>query len=221
VGGDSGTKRGSLASRCARVTGQHLEPTGVWSTARLESTAAKVGKVPWVAEAHPHSEGAAYKRRGREVVACLRDWRMGSEYAMSARDNTTRAGAKDPWGREALPLAQRHADALARSGLRAWPSGEPWTRAKGDDKRVARWGTGRVSAFSVRRDAGRQVAPDTLALKPYWGEPTVRNFREGDGNVGIIRSPVRAIALPDRLANSRRDSRVITFEVIVLFARVR
>jgi hypothetical protein len=43
----------------------------------------------------------------------------------------------------------------------------------------------------------RQVPPDMLAFKPYWGKPNVRNFREGDGNVGIIRSPVRAIALPD------------------------
>jgi hypothetical protein len=34
-------------------------------------------------------------------------------------------------------------------------------------------------------------------LKPYWGKPAVRNFRGDDGNVGIIRSPVRAIALPD------------------------
>jgi hypothetical protein len=34
-------------------------------------------------------------------------------------------------------------------------------------------------------------------LKPYWGKPTVRDFRGGDGNVGIIRSPVRAIALLD------------------------
>ena len=42
-----------------------------------------------------------------------------------------------------------------------------------------------------------QARPDRLALKPYWGKLTVRNFREGDGNVGIIRSPVRAIALPD------------------------
>ena len=37
------------------------------------------------------------------------------------------------------------------------------------------------------------------ALKPYRGKPAVRNFRGGDGNVGIIRSPVRAIALPDKL----------------------
>jgi hypothetical protein len=29
------------------------------------------------------------------------------------------------------------------------------------------------------------------------GKPDVRNLREGDGNVGIIRSPLRAILLPD------------------------
>ena len=35
------------------------------------------------------------------------------------------------------------------------------------------------------------------ALEPYWGKPAVRNLRGDDGNVGIIRSPVRAIVLPD------------------------
>jgi hypothetical protein len=44
----------------------------------------------------------------------------------------------------------------------------------------------------------RQVLSDKLALKPYWGKPAVRDFRGDDGNVGIIRSPVRAIVLPDR-----------------------
>ena len=44
----------------------------------------------------------------------------------------------------------------------------------------------------------RQARSDMLALKPYRGKPAVRNFREGDGNVGIIRSPIRAIA-PTRL----------------------
>jgi hypothetical protein len=38
---------------------------------------------------------------------------------------------------------------------------------------------------------------DRPTLKPYRGKPAVRNFRGGDGNVGIMRSPVRAIALPD------------------------
>src|SRR5450432_2567982 len=38
---------------------------------------------------------------------------------------------------------------------------------------------------------------DIPALKPYRGKPAVRNFRGGNGNVGIIRSPIRAITLPD------------------------
>jgi len=41
-----------------------------------------------------------------------------------------------------------------------------------------------------------QALSEKPALKPYWGEPAVRNFREGNGNVGIIRRPLRAIALP-------------------------
>ena len=41
----------------------------------------------------------------------------------------------------------------------------------------------------------RKALSDALALKPYWGKPTVRNFGGDDGNVGIMRSPVRAIVL--------------------------
>jgi hypothetical protein len=37
-------------------------------------------------------------------------------------------------------------------------------------------------------------------LKPYRGKLAVRNFRGGNGDVGIIRSPLRAIALPDSRA---------------------
>ena len=49
-----------------------------------------------------------------------------------------------------------------------------------------------------------QASSDIPALKPYWGKPAVRNFRGGDGNVGIIRSPVRAIALPDYRKGEQR-----------------
>src|SRR6516162_2816859 len=35
------------------------------------------------------------------------------------------------------------------------------------------------------------------AFQPYRGKPAVRNDGEGRGNVGIIRSPVRASTLPD------------------------
>jgi hypothetical protein len=57
-------------------------------------------------------------------------------------------------------------------------------------------GGGKLGDAMIRRHAGR---PRLIAgLKPYRGKPAVRNFRGGNGNVGIIRSPVRAIALPDR-----------------------
>ena len=35
------------------------------------------------------------------------------------------------------------------------------------------------------------------AFQPYWGKPAVRNDREDRGNVGIIRSPIRASIPPD------------------------
>ena len=49
---------------------------------------------------------------------------------------------------------------------------------------------------------GGKAPFDKPALKPYWGKPAVRNFRGDDGNVGIIRSPLRAIVLPDRAATA-------------------
>jgi hypothetical protein len=42
-----------------------------------------------------------------------------------------------------------------------------------------------------------KTPPDTPAFQPYWGKLTVRNDRGDRGNVGIIRSPVRASILPD------------------------
>ena len=80
----------------------------------------------------------------------------------------------------------------------AWPQSQGIApvrkRAKGRDKLAA--GAGMPGAGLTVLAAG-PARPDRLTLRPYWGEPAVRHFREGDGNAGIIRSPVRAIALPD------------------------
>jgi hypothetical protein len=54
-----------------------------------------------------------------------------------------------------------------------------------------------------------QVRSDRLALEPYSGKPTVRNLRGGGGDVGIIRSPVRATALPDKGQSSCPHSRAV------------
>src|SRR5262249_58603415 len=37
------------------------------------------------------------------------------------------------------------------------------------------------------------------------GNPAVRNLREDDGDVGIIRSPIRAIVLPDPIETAVRN----------------
>src|SRR5262245_51495376 len=50
------------------------------------------------------------------------------------------------------------------------------------------------------------------AFQPYRGKPAVRNDREGRGNVGIIRSPVRASTLPD-CGGARDETRVPTATV--------
>ena len=177
----------------ANTTGEHQGPAGVWSMARVDSTAAKVGKVSWVASALPHSEGAAYKQQGCEVAACPRDWRMGSSKAVRERDSITRTGAEDPWGREAWPLAQRPVEARAR--LDAEPVGRAVVEAGEGQHKLARDARMPGAGLTARRD--RKVLSEMLALEPYRGKPAVRNLRGDDGNVGIIRSPVRAIVLLD------------------------
>src|ERR1700737_2035639 len=56
---------------------------------------------------------------------------------------------------------------------------------------------GRKPSDAIEAPNG-QAPSDKPALEPYWGKPAVRNLRGDDGNVGIIRSPVRAIVLPDQ-----------------------
>jgi nitrite reductase/ring-hydroxylating ferredoxin subunit len=50
---------------------------------------------------------------------------------------------------------------------------------------------------AVAQKAAGKVPPETPAFQPYRGKPAVRNVRGDRGNVGIIRSPVRASILPD------------------------
>src|ERR1700757_2736136 len=51
------------------------------------------------------------------------------------------------------------------------------------------------AGLSCRRSRKAPLGKPTF--QPYWGKPAVRNEREDRGNVGIIRSPLRASILPD------------------------
>src|SRR5580700_3781851 len=95
-------------------------------------------------------------------------------------DSITRSGARAPGVERLSPLARR-----------CFTSASSLTQ-----RRESRW------QQRARRAMANQVLGRPRlkfpALKPYRGKPAVRNFRGGDGNVGIIRSPLRAIVLPDR-----------------------
>jgi len=99
---------------------------------------------------------------------------------MMDRDNITRTGARAP-GVERL--RRSHGGGIRRCA----------TSTQSED-----YGQLADTAKDGRKPQGKAPS-DRPALEPYWGKPTVRNLRGDDGNVGIIRSPVRAIVLPDPL----------------------
>jgi len=68
-------------------------------------------------------------------------------------------------------------------------------RARRMDANLIR-ATGMLGASLTEARKGKALS-DRPALEPYWGKPAVRNLRGDRGNVGIIRSPVRASILPD------------------------
>src|SRR5208337_5101578 len=59
----------------------------------------------------------------------------------------------------------------------------------------------RMPGAGLSRRSPRKAPLGKPAFQPYWGKLTVRNDRGDRGNVGIIRSPVRASILPDRLGH--------------------
>ncbi len=53
-------------------------------------------------------------------------------------------------------------------------------------------------------ESSRKAPPDMLALKPYWGKLNVRNFRGGDGNVGIIEARLAPLPYPTTFPRRRK-----------------
>src|SRR6516165_6955763 len=109
---------------------------------------------------------------------------------MMERDSITRSGARAPGvGGE-----------FHRMAVQYIASTDP-TLGGSTLKHERRRQTGRRAAYAGSRLKLKDVPGRSRltfpALEPYWREPAVRNLRGDRGNVGIIRSPVRASILPD------------------------
>src|ERR1019366_4269345 len=61
----------------------------------------------------------------------------------------------------------------------------------------------RMPGAGLSRRSPRKAPLGQSAFQPYWGKLAVRNDRGDRGNVGIIRSPIRASILPDLLGHGR------------------
>jgi len=117
----------------------------------------------------------------RESVksGCAREWGGWGRVSEDGPGQHNPGRSEGPWGR-----------AVESARTEVLKSASSLTQSRGK-----RWQQ-RARRATANQFAGK-AASEIPALKPDWGKPTVRNFRGGDGNVGIIRSPVRAIALPD------------------------
>src|SRR5712692_3466220 len=128
----------------------------------------------------------------RETVksGCAREWGGWGRVSEDGPGQNYPDRSEGPWGR-AVWSAQTEV-LISASSL--------------TQSRESRWQQRARRAMANQR-AGK-AASEIPALKPYRGKPAVRNFRGGNGNVGIIRSPVRAIALPDSRRTGRKSYRV-------------
>jgi hypothetical protein len=117
----------------------------------------------------------------REAVksGCARDWGGWGRLSVDGPGQNNPDRSEGPWGRAAWPARTE----VFISALSLTQS------------RESRWQQ-RARRAMANQPAGKALS-ESPALKPYRGKLAVRNFRGGNGDVGIIRSPVRAIALPD------------------------
>jgi len=115
-------------------------------------------------------------------------------------DRITRSGARAP-GAELNPTPRwcaKRSSARHRAGL---PS-QTTRRTKGRGKPSIRR---RMPGAGLSDGCNGKALSDMPAFQPYWGKPAVRNERGDGGNVGIIRSPLRATVLPDCGGRSATD----------------
>src|SRR5271157_3166285 len=111
---------------------------------------------------------------------------------MTDRDSITRTRARTP-GAEDYPTSMAvhwRATVPTQRGTIVFAQ-----RCTKDGRKPS--GKRRMPGAGLSRPALGKAPCDRPAFQPYRGKPAVRNDRGDRGDVGIIRSPVRASILPD------------------------
>src|SRR5579859_7801383 len=111
---------------------------------------------------------------------------------MTDRDTTTRTRARAPGVGGVFHRMAVHDRVLRPDSARTIVATTKCT--KGGCKLD---GGRRMPGAGLSRRSPRKAPLGKPAFQPYWGKLAVRNDRGDRGNVGIIRSPIRASILPD------------------------
>ena len=106
---------------------------------------------------------------------CACEWGGWGRLSVDGPGQKNPDRSEGPWVERQKPLERRCSSAPRPPAQ----NGDP-TRAAGSTKDAGKLLDARVASHG-------KALSDQPALKPYWGKPAVRNFREGNGNVGIIR----------------------------------
>src|SRR6202045_682077 len=112
---------------------------------------------------------------------------------MTDRDTTTRTRARAPGVGGVFHRMAVHDRVLRPDSARTTVATTKCT--KGGCKLD---GGRRMPGAGLNRRISRKAPLGKPAFQPYWGKLAVRNDRGDRGNVGIIRSPIRASILPDQ-----------------------
>jgi hypothetical protein len=107
-----------------------------------------------------------------------------------------------PWGKATLVVCMA---VLHRAGVSDSERRDHAVTESTKDGGKLDLATGMLGASLTAVRSGKALS-DKPALEPYRGKPAVRNLRGDDGDVGIIRRPVRAIVPRDKLGTGRHFS---------------
>jgi hypothetical protein len=154
------------------------------------------------------SRTAKASRISRQAVKsrCARGWDGWGRLSDDDSRQHNSSQSEDPWG-GGRPNLQGGARSNARPDTVREVSSAT-KRAKGRHKpNISQC----MSGAGLSRSMHGKVLPYMPAFQPYRGKPAVRNDRRGRGNVGIIRSPIRASTLSD--CGGREVTRVPTANI--------
>ena len=143
-----------------------------------------------------HSRTAKASRINRRAAKsrCACEWGGWGRLSDDGPGQNNPDPSEDPWGWWLMPL---HGG--ARSGLRPGSGRATDVTTKCTKDGCKPDAATCMSGADLSEATAGKAPSEKPAFQPYRGKPAVRNVRGDRGNVGIIRSPLRASILPDRI----------------------